>query len=131
MKAPATAEGYVLDVFDPRCPSRSALRDVTGRWGPLILLAMADGLTRFGDLHRYIGGSNERMLSKTLGALTAHGLVVRTTDSDGRPSYELSAGGREVAVRLGELRDAIYAHLAESGQPAESHRPSAAASADA
>ena len=117
MKAPAPADGYVLDVFDPRCPSRSALRDVTGRWGPLILLAMADGLTRFGDLHRYIGGSNERMLSKTLSALTTHGLVVRTADSDGRPSYELSPGGREVAVRLGELRDAIYAHLAESVSP--------------
>ena len=70
MKAPAPADGYVLDVFDPRCPSRSALRDVTGRWGPLILLAMADGLTRFGDLHRYIGGSLDGIISLILYAPT-------------------------------------------------------------
>ena len=113
-----SADGHVLDVFDPRCPSRGALRDVTGRWAPLILLALDDGVTRFGDLRRSIGGSNERMLSQTLTTLTDDGLVLRDLDETGRPFYELTPGGRTIAGRLRDLRDAIYAHLAAPAQSA-------------
>ena len=71
-------DGPVIDVFDPRCPSRSILRDVTGRWAPLVLMALNDGACRFGELHRTIGGSNERMLSQTLATLTDDKLISRS-----------------------------------------------------
>lgn len=112
-----TEDGHVLDVFDPRCPSRRALRDVTGRWAPLVLLALDEGAVRFGDLRRSIGGSNERMLSQTLTTLTADGLVDRTLDENDRPFYQLTPGGRSIAARLRDLRDAIYTHLAAHGEP--------------
>lgn len=108
----AEASGrYAPDVFDARCPSRLILRDVTGRWAPLVLMALDDGLTRFGDLHRYIGGSNERMLSQTLSTLTGDRLVTRELDQNGRPAYTLTEGGHDIAARLLDLRDAIYRHL--------------------
>lgn len=105
-------DGHRLDVFDARCPSRSLLRDVTGRWAPLVLIALDDGATRFGDLHRRIGGSNERMLSQTLTTLTADHLVRRSLDDAGRPRYELTEDGHEIARRARDLRDAVYQHLA-------------------
>ena len=116
MSVPRGQGGHVLDVFNPRCQSRSTLQDVTGRWGTLTLLAMAEGRERFGDLHRHIGGSNERMLSQTLGVLTADGLVHRKLDPTGRPYYVLTAGGRMVAERLSDLREAIYLHVAASAR---------------
>lgn len=117
MDTPPMVDGHVLDVFDPRCPSRAALRDVTGRWAPLVLIALDDGATRFGDLRRGIGGSNERMLSQTLTTLVADGLVDRTLDEKDRPLYRLTPGGRDVTARLRDLRTAIYTHLAASGAP--------------
>ncbi|WP_207785754.1 winged helix-turn-helix transcriptional regulator [Ancrocorticia populi] len=100
-------DGPVIDVFDPRCPSRSILRDVTGRWAPLVLMALNDGACRFGELHRTIGGSNERMLSQTLATLTDDKLISRSLDENGRPSYELTDNGRNITYALLGLRDAI------------------------
>lgn len=106
-----TPKNLEPNIFDPRCPSRSILRDITGRWAPMILLALDDGLSRFGDLHRHIGGSNERMLSQTLSTLTEDGMVTRTLDSDGRPDYTLTDDGRDVVHHLRGLRDVVYAQL--------------------
>lgn len=107
----AAASGGPWDVLYVDCPSREVLRDVTGRWAPLVLLTLADGGTRFGELRRSIGGSNERMLSQTLATLTDDGLVRRDVDPDGRPRYGLTPGGREIARRVRDLRDAVYHHL--------------------
>lgn len=107
-----TEDGAVLNAFISGCPSRSELRDVTGRWAPLVLLALDNGITRFGDLHRFIGGSSERMLSQTLQTLADDEVVARSVDADGRPRYELTAGGRKIAARMHELMDTVYTHLA-------------------
>lgn len=102
-----------FDVFDERCPSRGALLDVTGRWGALTLLALARGATRFGEIHRMIGGSNERMLAQTLRSLEADGLVTRGGAGRGRSAgYALTGPGGEVAVRVDGLVDALYGALA-------------------
>lgn len=108
-----------FDVFDERCPSRGALLDVTGRWGALTLLALASGATRFGEIHRMIGGSSERMLAQTLRSLEADGLVTRGGAARGRPAgYALTGPGREVASRVERLVDALYGALAV-GSPQE------------
>ena len=104
-----------LDIFEPRCPSREVLRHITGKWGPMVLIALDDGLTRFGELHRRIGGSSERMLSQTLSALTADGVVTRDLDDNGRPVYGLSAEGRAIAGHLRGLGDVIYRLLDAAG----------------
>ncbi|WP_075888541.1 winged helix-turn-helix transcriptional regulator [Actinomyces provencensis] len=102
-----------FDVFDERCPSRGALLDVTGRWGALTLLALARGATRFGEIHRMIGGSNERMLARTLRSLETDGLVSRGSVAPGRSAgYSLTGAGCEVAARVEGLVDALYGALA-------------------
>lgn len=112
-----TEDGLVLDAFNSRCHSRETLRAITGRWAPLVLLALDDGITRFGDLHRYIDGSNERMISQTLRDLAAEHLVVRSSDDTGRPLYTLSPGGKDIAQHLRGLLTSVYTHLAGPRPP--------------
>lgn len=99
-----------FDAFNEQCLSQSALRDLTGRWVPLVMVALDEGATRFSEIHRRIGGSNERMIAQTLRTLESDGLVVRSMDS-GRPSYTLTDGGRAVAARFRDLIGALYEHL--------------------
>jgi len=111
----STLEGVSppFDVFDEHCPSRGALLDVTGRWGALTLLALARGATRFGEIHRMIGGSNERMLARTLRSLEEDGLVARRPASPTVPAgYRLTPAGGEVAGHVEGLVGSLYAALA-------------------
>jgi len=116
-----------FDVLDVGCPSYAAMRDVTGRWAPLVLLALGEGLTRFGEIHRRVGGSSERMIAQTLRVLQEDAVVERSVDEDGRPFYTLSASGRDIAQRVRDLSEAIYAHLERRG---EAEMPPAAAGCD-
>ena len=70
-------EQQPFDVFSADCPSRAAWEHVTGRWGALVLGALADGPMRFGAVRRAVGGVSDRMLSQTLQALERDGLVHR------------------------------------------------------
>ncbi|MGO1591929.1 MAG: winged helix-turn-helix transcriptional regulator [Ancrocorticia sp.] len=106
----AQSQTPAFNVFDQRCPSQSTLRDLSGRWVPLVMMALDEGMTRFGEIHRRIGGSNERMISQTLRMLEDDGLVERMAAA-GRPAYQLTAGGHDIAARYRELVDALYTHL--------------------
>lgn len=99
------------DVFSTRCPSRHTLEVVTGRWGTLTLAALREGSHRFGELRRRVDGVSEKMLSQTLKALEADGLVVRTDHGSVPPrvDYALSEQGRVVADAVVGLIDAVYA----------------------
>ena len=99
-----------FDAFSEKCLSQSALRDLTGRWAPLVMVAIADGATRFGEIERRIGGSNARTITQTLRTLEADGLVERTMDG-ARPAYSLTPSGADVAEAMRALLDALYAHL--------------------
>ncbi len=101
-----------FDVLSIGCPSHAAMRDVTGRWAPLVLLALEEGCTRFGEIHRRVGGSSERMIAQTLRTLQGDRVVERSVDPDGRPLYGLTPTGRDIARRVRDLSEAVYAHLA-------------------
>lgn len=111
MTDPQLTDDFPMDVFSALCPSRESFRNVSGRWGSLVLMAIDGGATRFGDIRRCIDGLSERMLSQTLTALTDDGFVLRSEDGAGRPIYVLSSGGSAVTVKVKELRDTVYAHL--------------------
>lgn len=104
------ADALPFDAFNAQCLSQATLRDLTGRWVPLVLIALDDGARRFGEVHRRIGGSSERMIAQTLRTLEADGFVERGTD-EGRPAYALTDGGRAIAERFRGVLDALYAHL--------------------
>lgn len=117
-QATARFDEIPFDVLDARCPSYATMQDVTGRWAPMVLLALDEGLTRFGQIHHRVGRSSERMISQTLRTLQNDGVVQRTLDDDGRPSYSLTPTGRDIAARVRDLSQAIYAHLALQRPPA-------------
>ncbi|MCF3121429.1 winged helix-turn-helix transcriptional regulator [Streptomyces silaceus] len=90
------------NVFSKRCPSRSTLEHVTGRWGALTLGALHEGTFRFNELRRRVDGVSEKMLSQTLHALERDGLVHRDAQPTNPPrvDYRLTPLGHEIAERL-------------------------------
>ena len=106
----AAAVERPFDVFSADCPSREAWDHVTGRWGSLVLGALADGPLRFAALRRAVGGVSDRMLSQTLTRLERDGLVHREDHGTNPPhvEYSLTEPGREVAARVLDLVAAIH-----------------------
>ncbi|MEU4170191.1 helix-turn-helix domain-containing protein [Streptomyces sp. NPDC026665] len=95
------------DVFEPNCPSRALLDHVTSRWGVLVLLTLASGTMRWGEVRRQVRGVSEKMLASTLRALEADGLVERRAHAvvPPRVDYSLSERGKEVVSLLSPLVD--------------------------
>lgn len=67
-----TIDGEACDRFQP------TLEIVGKRWTGAILLAVAMGAQRFGEILRLVEGLSDRLLSQRLKELEAHGLMVRT-----------------------------------------------------
>jgi DNA-binding HxlR family transcriptional regulator len=113
MKAPQGAGLY--DVFARTCPSRPTLEHVTGRWGSLVLGALAPGPLRFNQLRRRVDGVSQKILGQVLQALERDGFVDRELLSTFplRVEYSLTPLGRSVADRL----VALFTHL-EAQMPA-------------
>ncbi|WP_043329359.1 winged helix-turn-helix transcriptional regulator [Curvibacter gracilis] len=101
------------DVFAEACPSREVLRNVTSRWGVLILVALRGGTHRFSDLRRKINGISEKMLAQTLQTLEQDGFVLRVAHPVIPPhvEYSLTPVGQEVSQRVEDLADWIERSL--------------------
>jgi DNA-binding HxlR family transcriptional regulator len=84
------------------CPSRFVLNHVTSKWGVLVLVALADGTLRWGELRRAIEGISEKMLAQTLQTLERDGLVHRDAKPVVPPhvEYSLTPLGSDLAERL-------------------------------
>jgi len=97
------------DLMAAECPSRDVLRRLTGRWGMLVLRALAGGPHRFSALRNRIRGVSERMLAQTLQGLEADGMVLRRDFQTVPPhvEYSLTPLGQEAALRVGALLDWI------------------------
>ncbi|MDT0167270.1 helix-turn-helix domain-containing protein [Actinotalea sp. AC32] len=95
--------------FPERCASRTVLDHVTSKWGVLVLVALADGTARWGELRRAIEGISEKMLAATLRTLEADGFVRRTAHPEVPPrvEYSLEPRGEELVARLLPLMDWI------------------------
>ncbi|MBB5430256.1 winged helix-turn-helix transcriptional regulator [Nocardiopsis composta] len=97
-------EDVAFDVFQKRCPSRSALEHVTAKWAVLVLGALAEGEggARFGALRRRVEGVSEKMLSQTLQTLERDGFVERRVLRPIPPhvEYSLTPLGRDTARHL-------------------------------
>ena len=95
----------VGSAFDQSCPARHALALVDGKWGALILGALAERPRRNGELKRYIGGISQKMLTEMLRELERNGLVVREDRGTLplRVDYSLSDLGRSLNDALTAL----------------------------
>lgn len=81
------------------CPVRDILCRLSSKWAMLVLVTLnANGTMRFGDIQRSIGDISQRMLTVTLRALEADGLVDRRIYPEVPPrvEYELTERGRSL-----------------------------------
>ncbi|MDH0744934.1 helix-turn-helix transcriptional regulator [Pseudomonas sp. GD03842] len=103
----------VGEVLARDCPSREILNHVCSRWGVLVLVVLLDGMHRFSELRRKIGGVSEKMLSQTLQSLEQDGFIDRRALPVVPPhvEYTLTPMGREVALRIDGLTTWIEQNL--------------------
>jgi DNA-binding HxlR family transcriptional regulator len=114
-KVSALRERFASDVFPANCPSRVVLDHVTSKWGVLVLVALADGTQRWGELRRRTEGISEKMLAQTLKTLESDGLVDRHAHPVVPPhvDYSLTARGQELVALLLPLVEWSVDHAAE------------------
>lgn len=95
-----------FDVFNPSCPTRKLLDRIGDKWTVLIILALASGPLRFGELKRSIGGPASKVLTAVLRSLEADGLIVRKvfTPSPLRVEYKLTELGQSLFSAVGHMR---------------------------
>jgi DNA-binding HxlR family transcriptional regulator len=101
--------------YSAACPAREVLGHVTGRWGGLVLGALAGGTKRYSELRARIDGISEKMLAQTLRDLERDGLVIRRQYPTVPPrvDYTLTPGGREVAQRVDDLIGWLQDHVGD------------------
>ena len=106
---------FDFDILSPACPSRTVLRHVVDRWTPLVVMVLADGPSRFGEMRSRIGGVTPKVLTQTLRSMERDGLVTRTQlpGVPPRVDYELTALGRSLQAPIDALRTWIHTHSAQ------------------
>lgn len=94
------------DAFLLACPSRDFFARIASKWALLVLVGLKDGPVRFGALRRRLEGISQKMLTQTLRALEADGLVERHLYDEMplRVEYELTASGRELVKHAVKLK---------------------------
>jgi len=110
-----TRDAHSHCVLDPRCASRRVFEAVSGRWGPLVIMALKEDTKRHGELRRELKGISQKMLIQTLRNLEHNGLVAREVYPVVPPKVEYSL--TPLGMSLQPLLEAVCQwserHLAE------------------
>ncbi|MBM7503407.1 winged helix-turn-helix transcriptional regulator [Agromyces aurantiacus] len=116
-----------LDVLDPDCPSRIVFGRIGERWSMFVILALAGGTLRFTQLRAKVGVVTPKVLTETLRALEADGLVERRAyqDSPPRVEYSLTPLGRSLLEPIHAMRTWAEAHVPEVLESRERHSAAA------
>ena len=97
-------------------PERAAYRrleDVVGcKWSAAVLAAIGCGVTRPGQLERFIPGISTKVLNERLRKLLDYQLITRRefTGKAQRVEYRLTANGRKLSIIIDQIRDLDEAH---------------------
>lgn len=89
------------------CARFQELFEIVGRrWSVAIVIAAAQGNSRFGEFHGAVHGISERLLAERLKELTAHGILERCVEADtGVIRYRLTECGTDLVDKLGPVID--------------------------
>ena len=100
-------------MFDPNCPSRQVLDRIGDRWSVLVVLTLATGTLRHGEIAARIGGITPKMLTQTLRALERDGLVARTVYAEVPPrvEYALTELGHDLVGLTRQLERWAETHM--------------------
>lgn len=104
---PVSSQKKFEKIESPRCPVRTTLDMIGGKWPFAIIYALLEGKKRFKELERSIEGINTRMLVKELKALEQWGIVHREAYATVPPTveYSLTDKGLELQPVLKEIQN--------------------------
>ncbi len=90
-----------------RCPIRTTLEMLGGKWKLLIIYQLYQEKLRLSEIRRRIPGISEKMLIQELKSLTDSNLVKRINYGEVPPrvEYQLTEMGAEVIPLIDHLRD--------------------------
>lgn len=104
-----------MDVLSPDCPSRIVFGRIGERWSMFVILALSDGPMRFTALKHRVGVVTPKVLTETLRALEADGLVSRHAyaESPPRVEYALTPLGESLLEPIAAMRAWAEVHVPE------------------
>lgn len=105
------------------CPVGELFRRLGDKWSMLLLILLGGRPHRYNELHRAIEGISQRMLTRTLRALEADGLVRREVHPTVPPSveYSLTPLGRTLLEPVSALADWAVRHEADLREARSRH----------
>lgn len=86
-----------------QCPVRNVVDKLGDKWSMLVLMVLEEGgVLRFNEIYRYIKTISQKMLTVTLKALEADGLIERTVYPQIPPKveYKLTPRGKSLLPYL-------------------------------
>ena len=94
---------------EEKCPLTYAIQVIGGKWKPIILFRLSQGINRFGVLSRSIIGISKNMLTQQLRQMEANKIINRKIYAEIPPRVEYSL------TKKGESLLPIFKSLAEWG----------------
>ena len=101
------------DTDKNECPVTYCLSMIGGKWKPVIIFCIENGVDRFGAMQRAVPGITKQMLTKQLRELEADGLITRKVYAEVPPrvDYALSDKGRSVLPVIKAMQTWGQAHI--------------------
>lgn len=96
----------IRDRLYPDCPIRNILSRVGDKWSMLVMFTLSQhDMLRFKELQRNIPDISQKMLTATLKALEADGLILRTAYPEVPPrvEYHLTERGKSLLPLIDNL----------------------------
>lgn len=114
------------------CPTRLLLDRIADKWVVLVLGLLADGPMRFSQLKREIDGISQKMLSQTLRALEADGLLTRRAFATVPVTveYELTPLGVSLNGAVAPLRAWANGNMSRILKARDAHKASRPGASD-
>lgn len=92
-------------IDETNCPVRATMEIIGGKWKPIILYYLKDGLKRFGELQRLIPHITKKMLTQQLRELEQDEIIERKVYHQVPPKveYSLSEYGKSLKPVLEQM----------------------------
>jgi len=101
------------NIYDSTCPTRMVLDRLADKGTVLVVVQLAQGTLRFGEMRRTIGGISPKVLTQTLRALERDGILTRRVYASVPPKveYTLTPLGSTLIGLVEAIRDWAETHI--------------------